>query len=225
MQQNGGGFFVPSHTNETASAYAARVNALRAANPGATIMLDIEAEGKGYPGSPQYQWTQDVMAQAGNAGPVSVTVPGGGEDDFNYAPFVKSGGMIWIQSYGATANDLMDPQQRYNMMLARGVPANQIGLMLMPGQKPVPGVPFAYYGVEDFAGNYPASSQPAQSPTSSFLRTPVPTSGGGAPAYTAAAQQAIDSGYGGYVHAPGATGLPAMPPPPNIAGARRTFAI
>jgi hypothetical protein len=187
-------------------------------------MLDIEAEGKGYPGSPQYQWTQDVMSQAGNAGPVSVSVPGGGEDDFNYAPFVKSGGMVWIQTYGeGGARDPMDPQQRYNMMLARGVPANQIGLMLAPGQKPVPGVPFAYYGVEDFAGNYP-TGQPQQNTTSSFQRAPAPTSGG-APAYTQAAQQAIQSGYGGYVHAPGATGLPAMPPPPNIAGARRTFAV
>lgn len=217
VQANGGGFWVPSHTNETAQAYAARVNALRAANPGAAIMLDIEGEGKGYPGSTGYQWTQDVMAQAGS-GPVSVTVPGGGEDDFNYAPFVQSGGTIWIQTYGATANDLMDPAQRYQMMLDRGIPANQIGLMLMPGQQPVPGVPYAYYAIEDFAGNYPTSQPvPAQS-TRSFQSTPAPA----APTAPALTQQGYDPWAINAILK--AAAAPAPPPAPSPSQKRRVFA-
>jgi hypothetical protein len=153
------GVWVPVHQGETAQQYADRVAQLAAANP-AQIMLDFEGESKGYAGTAGYQFTQDVykaLAAKGIHLPISATVPGGGEDDFNYKPIVDSGGMVWIQCYGADASQLMDPKTRYDMMIARGVPPSQIGLMLMPGQQPIPGVPYSYYAVEDFNGNYPTT--------------------------------------------------------------------
>lgn len=191
------GVWVPTHTNETAQQYAARVIALAGQNPG-QIMLDIEGEGKGYPGTAGYQFTQDVYAALNAAGvkvPVSVTVPGGGEDDFNYSPIVQSGGTVWIQCYGADASQVMDPKTRYDMMIARGVPANQIGLMLMPGQQPIPGVPYSYYGIEDFNGKYPTVANPQQTnamqkPTAG-VQAAISNALSSATNYSPATQQAI----------------------------------
>lgn len=104
---------------------------------GVEVMFDSELSSKGYAGSPEYNYTADFVKayhdQGGQA--FSVTVQGGGEDDYNYKAVTDNGGTVWIQTYGAdVVKDQMDPQAAVDKMIARGVPVSQIGVMLAPGQ-------------------------------------------------------------------------------------------
>lgn len=188
---NTAGVWIVPHAGETAAQLGARAAAL-SQKYGVEVMFDSELSSKGNPGTPEYQYTQDfVNAYHQNGGQAfSVTVQGGGEDDYNYKAVTDAGGTVWIQTYGADpGKDQFDPQASVDKMIARGVPVSQIGVMLAPGQAVPHGpngepIQWSLYTVDDL-GNTQFPKGPNTPPTS------APPPGSGA---DNAIQNALNSG-------------------------------
>lgn len=132
-----------------------------ARNSGANaVVLDVETEGKGTPGTPQWGFSDQVAQQMRSAMPGMnmVVAPMGMQDDFNYGAYTSRGFKVMPQAYGATYDTKFDPRQIVQRVEADGVNPNQIiGPILAPGQDPAGLQNFGLYALDDFQGRFPTA--------------------------------------------------------------------
>lgn len=99
------------------------------------VAPDPESTGKGYDGSPGWKWNAEA-ARAIRALDPSITIivtPTPNQDDFNYAAWLASGALVWVQLYGEKLTDLFNADEVINRLKANGVPANRIGALIPAG--------------------------------------------------------------------------------------------
>jgi hypothetical protein len=129
--QGNAGLWIPAD-NRGVQEYVEHVKQLLAAAPQAKhVDLNIEAIGKGAPGSPGWDYTEQVLRQlepllAGRSWSAS---PMGMQDDFNYGAITSRGGQIWPQAYGGDMSN-MDPQAIVEWVRRNKVPAEMITPLL-----------------------------------------------------------------------------------------------
>jgi hypothetical protein len=99
------------------------------------ISPDVEASGKGYHGSPGWNYNDALAAEIRQADATIalVVTPLPLQDDFNYAAWVAVGAQIWPQSYGSTLDQVFDPVQVRDRVIANGVPPDRVSVILPAG--------------------------------------------------------------------------------------------
>jgi hypothetical protein len=129
------GIWLPSNGASPAAFATACSNAVNSFNPD-IIVLDVEADGKGFNPSAGWTWNETFVpafralqptVRAGvNCLPVLANPA-----DFDFAVYLAHDIEIWPLSYGATIpGDDFDPVTVYNFTLANGVPAGMIKMTL-----------------------------------------------------------------------------------------------
>lgn len=105
------------------------------------LVPDIEFQGKGYEGSPGWQYNQ-ALARAWQQylpGMETAITPMGNQHDFNYEAW-KGIASEWLpQAYGANSNrggQAFDPKQIADVLIARGVDPNLITPVLAAAHDP-----------------------------------------------------------------------------------------
>jgi hypothetical protein len=139
------------------------------------VVPDVEVEGKGAPGSPQWEWSETFASLYRKLVPNqtwAVTVMPL-QDDFNYGAYTGRGAGVWPQAYGATYATTFDPQEVVKRVVANGVDPRFVNPVLAPNQPGTGLRHYASYALDDFGGQYPAFT-PGPG-------TPEPTGGGGPP--------------------------------------------
>ncbi len=127
-------------------------------------MPDVEVEGKGYQGSPQWQWSEDFVSLYRKLVPNqrwAVTVMGL-QDDFNYGAYTSQGASIWPQSYGATYDTTFDPQVIVDRVVSNGVDARLVNPVLAPNESGAGLDYYASYALDDFQGTFPQFVPPQE---------------------------------------------------------------
>lgn len=129
--QGNAGLWIPADSRGVTD-YVQHVKNLLQAVPAAKhIDLNIEAIGKGYPGTPGWDYTEQVLQQLSPylQGRSWSASPTGLQDDFNYGAVVSRGGQVWPQAYMGDMSGI-DPQTIYNRVLANKVPGSRITPLL-----------------------------------------------------------------------------------------------
>lgn len=125
--QNNAGLWIPSD-NRGVQDYVDWVKSWLSAFPDSKhVDLNIETAGKGYPGSPGWDYTDQVLQQLepylqGREWSVS---PMGMQNDFNYGAVVSRGGKIWPQAYQGDMTQL-DPVGIVEWVRKNNVPMDSI---------------------------------------------------------------------------------------------------
>lgn len=118
------------------------------------LVPDVEFTGKGYKGSPGWNWSEAFMNKfrGMNANQKLGLTVMPNQADFNYGAYLRGGTDVFLpQAYGATYDTQFDPEKVRQTLLDAGVPADKISVALAPGQRGNGG---AYYALDDF-GNDP----------------------------------------------------------------------
>jgi cell wall-associated NlpC family hydrolase len=172
------GIWLVPHQNESPQAFAERAaDAIGRYHPD-KVVLDIEAIGKGYAGSPGWQWSDEMMNAFShlqpNPPPLAVTVEPL-QDDFNYAAYTSRGAEVWPQSYLGDMTP-RDPQQVVDRVVTNGVPRNLVIPVLGPNQLDGYNGPHNVYTADDIQGRtpHPTASPPAAVPDSAHAGTTPP---------------------------------------------------
>jgi hypothetical protein len=103
------------------------------------VVANIEARGKGGPGSPQWAWNQRVAETLAHDAPDAnvgiALLPN--EADFNYGAWLRNGATIFLpEAFGADPRtDRFDPAAVVETVVRRGVPRSMIEPLLAPGQR------------------------------------------------------------------------------------------
>jgi hypothetical protein len=153
------GVWLVPHQNESPSAFAQRAHeAITRLGPD-VVVLDIEAIGKGYAGSPGWRWSEDMMDAFSrlrpNPPPLAVTVEPL-QDDFNYAAYTSRGAEVWPQSYLGDMTP-RDPQEVIDRVVANGVPRNLVVPVLGPNQLDGYNGAHNLYTADDIQGRTPST--------------------------------------------------------------------
>lgn len=201
------GLWAAPQPNESAQHFAQRVADLsRQYNP-SLFSLDIEFPGKGYAGSPGWQYDQEVAQALAQLAPSQhwAVAPMGMQSDFNYAAFEKYlNNPIWMpQAYGANpATDRFDPQKINDVLIAAGIDPSRIQTVIAPGQD-FPGIQNAsVFTIDDLNGRYPnwaAAGPPGTPPpVTPHPIAPPPRSAGLNPLINYLIQRQSAPGYRAY---------------------------
>jgi hypothetical protein len=100
-----------------------------------TVAPDPESTGKGYAGSPGWNWNQAAAdaLRAAYPGITIIVTPTPNQDDFNYAAWTGNDSLVWVQLYGEKLSDLFNADEVINRVAANGVPRNRIGALIPAG--------------------------------------------------------------------------------------------
>jgi hypothetical protein len=131
----------------TPEQYAQRVAQAQAFAPD-RLVLDIEAAGKGYAGSPGWEFSNQVAALIKpivGSTPLAVTMEPN-QDDYNYAAYTGLGAQVWVQSYTGDMAPV-DPTAAAARVAANGVNPSQIIPILGPNQQPTTRGLYSSYGI------------------------------------------------------------------------------
>lgn len=126
------------------------------------VVANIEFVGKGYAGSPGWQYNTDAAAYFAQFLPgIPLAVcPLPNQDDFNYGAWVNIGAQVWPQTYGATLDQVFDPVEVYNRVVANGVPPELV-FPVLPAGSLASGIPklnelgllgWSIYTIDDVGG-------------------------------------------------------------------------
>lgn len=125
------------------------------------VNLNVEAEGKGYPGSAGWEYDRrlaDAYSRiAGNQ--LTSISPMGWQDDFNYGVFANRGYQIWPQAYNGDMSPL-DPQKIAQQVILNKVDPSLVTPMLGRGQNAWGHL----YALEDWNDQYPNVEPPGYTP-------------------------------------------------------------
>ena len=149
------GIWAPAN-NEDPAAFAHRLAGLEQYKPD-IVVPDVEFEGKGYPGSPEWSYSEDfakVYRQLVPNQRWAVTVMPN-QDDFNYGAYSSRGAQVWPQTYGATYETTFDPKSVVDRVAANGVDPRLINPVLAPNQSGGGLGNYASYALDDFNGRFP----------------------------------------------------------------------
>jgi hypothetical protein len=130
--------WIPATSGSDPTAYGQKMAGIVQKYGPSSIIPNVEADGKGGPGSKGYNWSDQMMAEyskyvpQGKGPPLSVSVMG--EDDFNYDPYLKYGGDVQVETFGSKLTDQKDVDALHARLLARGIPEDKITMLLAPGQ-------------------------------------------------------------------------------------------
>jgi hypothetical protein len=183
----------------TPEAFAARVQAAMQLSPD-KIVLDVEAAGKGYEGSPGWQFSQQAAALIKpivGATPIAVTMEPN-QDDYNYGAYqgISTSGPteFWVQTYDANMNPVGTPESVVARVVANGVSPSQVIPVVGPNQNPGTRGLYASFGIpqNQYGGVYggvtpittvreaetPGSTVLGQLPSSPPGSSPTTTTGG-----------------------------------------------
>lgn len=151
------GIWIPSKGGVSPESYAQRAAYLSSKYHPSVLVPDIEFEGKGGVGSEGWNWNARAAQLIQQLAPnqrlaVSTSygvTPAPGE--FNYQAWLRAGATGFLpQTYGAKLSDQFDPNKAVQSLLAAGVPRSMISTILAPGQRPVTGVGYGAYALDDF---------------------------------------------------------------------------
>jgi hypothetical protein len=156
------GIWLVPHASESPQAFAHRAaDAINRYHPD-KVVLDIEAIGKGYQGSPGWRWSDEMMNTLSrlqpNPPPLAVTVEPL-QDDFNYAAYTSRDAEVWPQAYLGDMTP-RDPQEVIDRVVANGVPADRVVPVLGPNQLDNYNAPHNLYTADDIQGRKARPSSP-----------------------------------------------------------------
>jgi len=156
------GIWLVPHVNESPQAFAQRAaDAINRYHPD-KVVLDIEAIGKGYQGSPGWDWSDQMMNSFSrlqpDPPPLAVTVEPL-QDDFNYAAYTSRNAEVWPQAYLGDMTP-RDPQEVIDRVVANGVPPDRVVPVLGPNQLDNYNAPHNLYTADDIQGRTPRPSSP-----------------------------------------------------------------
>jgi hypothetical protein len=159
-QQAGGGnygIWIPSKTGVSPESYAQRAAQLSSKYHPSVLVPDIEFEGKGGVGSEGWNWNARAAQLVRQLAPnqrLAVSTSYGvtpSPEEFNYGAWLRAGATGFLpQTYGEKLSDQFDPNLAVQSLLRAGIPANMISTILAPGQRPVAGVGYGAYALDDF---------------------------------------------------------------------------
>jgi NlpC/P60 family len=155
------GIWAPANGEDPAT-FAHRLAELEKYKP-SIVVPDVEIEGKGLPGSPQWQWSEQFANLYRRLVPnqtwaVTVTPY---QDDFNYGAYTSRDAQVWPQTYGATYDTTFDPQSVVDRVAKNGVDPRLINPVLAPNQSGDGLGHYASYALDDFGGKLPPFSPPS----------------------------------------------------------------
>jgi hypothetical protein len=135
------GVWYPPTTSDTPASATAALKDSVGNTPVDAVTLDVEFVGKGFQGTPQWDWNTQFVADVGVALPGVPLAVGtlpltGYPADFNYGAYTDAGAEVWVMAYGEKVTDLFDPVQLVSVVHASGVPYSRIGVWLVPVQLP-----------------------------------------------------------------------------------------
>ena len=149
------GIWAPANL-EDASTFAHRLADLDQYKPD-IVVPDVEIEGKGYPGTPQWSYSDEFARIYRRLVPdqkwAVTVIPN--QDDFNYGAYTSRGAEVWPQTYGATYDTTFDPKSVVDRVAANGVDPRLINPVLAPNQSGDGLHHFASYALDDFQGKFP----------------------------------------------------------------------
>lgn len=154
-QRAGGNFgiWMPSDPNLSPEAWAKRAGYLANTYHPSVLVPDVEFEGKGYQGSRGWQWNDraaQLLRQVAPSQNVAINMLPN-QEDFNYEAWTRAGVSGYLPAtFGEKLTDTFDPNQIVQTLLKRGVPLDKISTILAPGQRPVAGVGYGVYALDDF---------------------------------------------------------------------------
>jgi hypothetical protein len=156
------GIWLVPHASESPQAFAHRAaDAIDRYHPD-KVVLDIEAIGKGYQGSPGWRWSDEMMHTFSqlqpDPPPLAVTVEPL-QDDFNYAAYTSHDAEVWPQAYLGDMTP-RNPQEVIDRVVANGVPADRVVPVLGPNQLDNYNAPHNLYTADDIQGRNPRPSSP-----------------------------------------------------------------
>ena len=156
------GIWLVPHASESPQAFAHRAaDAIDRYHPD-KVVLDIEAIGKGYQGSPGWRWSDEMMNTFShlqpNPPPLAVTVEPL-QDDFNYAAYTSHDAEVWPQAYLGDMTP-RNPQEVVDRVVANGVPPDRVVPVLGPNQLDNYNAPHNLYTADDIQGRSPRPSSP-----------------------------------------------------------------
>src|SRR6266540_3940559 len=156
------GIWLVPHANESPQAFAQRAaDAINRYHPD-KVVLDIEAIGKGYQGSPGWDWSDQMMNSFSrlqpDPPPLAVTVEPL-QDDFNYAAYTSRGAQVWPQSYLGDMTP-RDPDEVVDRVVANGVEPDLVVPVLGPNQLGAYDGPHNIYTADDIQGRAGPPSPP-----------------------------------------------------------------
>jgi hypothetical protein len=121
------------------------------------VVPDVEIEGKGVPGSPEWEWSEVFAGLYRRLVPNrtwAVTVMPN-QDDFNYQAYTSREAQVWPQTYGQTYETTFDPRAVVERVASNGVDPRLINPVLAPNQSGIGLASYASYALEDFQGTFP----------------------------------------------------------------------
>lgn len=124
-------------------------------NP-SVVVPDIEFIGKGYQGSPGWEYNERLASEWARLlpnVPTAVTVMPN-QEDFNYEAWGRLQNVSWLpQAYGADpTKHVFDPQQVIDTLVRRGVDPSKVVPVLGPGHRPGYSGQYALWTVDDWIG-------------------------------------------------------------------------
>lgn len=171
------GIWLPSKTGVSPDQYVAQAAMLAQRYHPSVLVPDVEFEGKGYQGSPGWDWsakTAQMLRAALPSQKFAVSMMPN-QADFNYGAWQNVGVNDWLpQAYGATYNQLFDPTHVGQALRDFGVKGN-VNVILAPGQKATtPGL-YGAYALDDFhPDQLQALAQYNAQPQRGFEGQPLP---------------------------------------------------
>jgi cell wall-associated NlpC family hydrolase len=181
------GIWAPAHGQDP-EAFALGLAALTDKYHPSIVVPDVEFEGKGPPGSPQWEWSEKFAKLYHKLEPDqtwAVTVMPF-QEPCNYGAFTHRGAGVWPQTYGETYDTTFDPQAVIQRLIVNGVDPDVINPVLAPNQSGAGLSHYASYALDDFGGNYPAYVRSEHVPE-------LPTTGSPATGPPAAPDPAADT--------------------------------
>ena len=151
------GIWAPANLEDPAT-FARRLAELGEQYKPDIVVPDVEIEGKGYPGSPGWDYSEQFAKLYRQLAPNqrwAVTVMGY-QDDFDYGAYVQRGASVWPQSYGATYETTYDPKSVVDWVVRNGVDPRLVNPVLAPNQSGDDVSGYASYALEDFNGKFPS---------------------------------------------------------------------
>lgn len=119
-----------------ATTYANRIQDINSKYKPDIVVPDLESRVEGVKGQPGWAWNDSVTSQLKGKGiPLGVTIEPNKGSVFNTKAWTDLGATVMPQAYGATYSDLKDPAAVRQNLIANGVPASMIDVILAPNQK------------------------------------------------------------------------------------------
>ena len=156
------GIWAPPNDEDPVT-FANRLAELQKYRP-SIVVPDVEREGKGWAGSPEWTWSEQFAEFYRRLVPDqmwAVTVMPN-QSDFNYGAYTSRGAQVWPQAYGATYDTTFDPRAVVEWVARNGVDPRLINPVLAPNQSGAGLDNYASYALEDFQGTFPPFVPPQE---------------------------------------------------------------